>query len=293
MTWIEDKQRATEAYFTTINLCNLELFRNIKLHFDKVEPILPLIEFIIERFETVTVLTMDDRIWDAEIVLRSGLETFVKLLFITTADKVEQEKRIDEFWNQLAEVNLIKQSEQAKKNLKHLGQLEIHNLANMPLLLSVEREKELREKWTKVERHKLEQKWSFSEIVSSLSKNFRGKPLEMFETISHGYRMSSHVTHGDETGILIIRERNSRPEADRDLAYFGHYLRLLSDVSCYCSLVGIETMNFLGLKTDFFFENQATLNDIQELTEKYHNDLFSDKDYDKFRKETIDKKEMP
>jgi len=292
MTWTEDKQRVTEAYFATINLSNLELFRIIKLHFGKVEPILPLIEFIIERFETVTVLTMDDRIWDAEIVLRSGIEVFVKFLFITTAEKVEQEKRIDEFWNQLAEVNLIKQSEQAKKNLKHLGQYEIHNLANMPLLLSEEREKELREKWTKVERQKLEQKWSFSEIVSSLSKNFRGKPLEIFETISHGYRMSSHVTHGDETGILIIRERNSRPEADRDLAYFGHYLRLLSDVSNYCNLVGIETMNFLGLKTDFFFENRATLNDIQELTEKYHNDLFSDKDYDKFRKETIDKKEM-
>jgi len=293
MTWIEDKHRVTEAYFTTINLNNLELFRIIKLHFDKVEQILPLIEFMIERFETVTVLTMDDRIWDAEIVLRSGIEILVKFLFITTADKVEQEKRIDEFWNQLEEVNLIKQSEQAKKNLKHLGQYELHNLANMPLLLSEEREQELREKWTKVKRHKLEQKWSFSEIVSSLSKNFRGKPLEMFETISHGYRMSSHVMHGDETGILIIRERNSRPQADRDLAYFCHYLRLLSDVSSYCSLVSIETMNFLGLKADFFFENQAALNEINKLTEKYHNDLFSDKDYDKFRKQTVKNEEMP
>lgn len=283
LPWVEDKKKITEAYFEAINKSNLELFRVIKLHLEKAEPVLPLIEFIIERLETVANLTLSERIWDAEIILRSAIETFVKFVFITTAEQTEREKRIEEYWNLLAEVNSIKQSEQAKKNLKHLGDNEIHHLAYSPVLLSEEKEEELRKIWTKAERQKIEQKWSFTEIVNSLSRNYRGKPMEIFVTLSHGYRMSSHVTHGDETGISIIRERNSRPFLDRELAYFGHYLRLLSDVFTFCAFVGVETMHFLNQERDFFFKVQESLKNIQELTEKYHSDLFQDTDYDTYR----------
>lgn len=284
LPWTEDKQKITEAYFEAINKNNLELFRIIKLHVKELDGILPILEFILERLETVATLTVDNRIWDAEIVLRSAIETFVKYVFITTADENERKVRLDEFWNLLAEVNSLKQSEQAKKNLTHLGGLETHNLAYSPMLLPEEIETRLRTKWTKVQRQKLEQKWSFTEIVNSLSKNYRGKPMEIFITLTHGYRMSSHVTHGDETGILIIRERNSRPFIDRELAYFTHYLRLLSDVFTFCAFIGVETMNLLGLDKDFFFKNQVSLKEIQMLTEKYHSDLFQDEDYDKYRK---------
>jgi hypothetical protein len=284
LPWTDDKLKITDAYFEAINKNNLELFRIIKLHLRELDGILPILEFIVERLETVATLTVENRIWDAEIILRSAIETFVKYVFITTADKDEREKRLDEFWNLLAEVNSLKQSEQAKKNLIHLGKLETHNLAYSPMLLTEVKETELRTKWTKAERQKLEQKWSFTEIVNSLSKNYRGKPMEIFITLTHGYRMSSHVTHGDETGILIIRERNSRSFEDRELAYFTHYLRLLSDVFTFCAFMGVETMNLLGLDKDFFFKNQETLKDIQMLTEKYHSDLFKDKDYDKYRK---------
>jgi hypothetical protein len=284
LPWTEDKQKITEAYFEAINKNNLELFRIIKIHVKELDGVLPILEFIIERLETVATLTVDNRIWDAEIVLRSAIETFVKYVFITTADENERKTRLDEFWNLLAEVNSLKQSEQAKKNLAHLGGLETHNLAYSPMLLPDEIETELRTKWTKAERQKLEQKWSFTEIVNSLSENYRGKPMEIFITITHGYRMSSHVTHGDETGILIIRERNSRPYEDRELAYFAHYLRLLSDIFTFCAFIGVETMNLLGLGKDYFFKNQESLKDIQVLTEKYHNDLFQDKDYDKYRR---------
>lgn len=284
LPWAEDKQKITEAYFEAINKNNLELFRIIKIHEKELDGVLPILEFILERLGTVANLTVDNRIWDAEIVLRSAIETFVKYVFITTADESERKIRLDEFWNLLAEVNSLKQSEQAKKNLAHLGGLDTHNLAYSHMLLPEEIETELRTKWTKSERQKLEQKWSFTEIVNSLSKNYRGKPMEIFIAITHGYRMSSHVTHGDETGILIIRERNSRPFEDRELAYFAHYLRLLSDVFTFCAFIGIETMNLLGLEKDYFSKNQESLKDIQVLTEKYHNDLFQDKDYDKYRK---------
>jgi hypothetical protein len=283
MSWTEDKQKITEVHLSLINLNNIELFRIIKNNYKEVEQIFPLIEFIIDRLETVTTLTISDKTWDAEIVLRSALETFIKLVFITSADKTEQHKRLDEFWYDLAEVNSLKQSEQAKKNLLYLGNNEIHKLAYSPNVLTDEQELKLRAKWSKTDRQRLEQKWSFTEMVISLSKNYRGKPMSMFVTLSHSYRMASHVTHGDETGILIISERNSRIQEEKDKAYFAHYLRLLSDCLTYCAFIGVETANYLNLDNSFFFKNQEGLKDIQPLIEKYHMAVFEDADYNKYR----------
>ena len=233
MNWSEDKLEITQKYFEVINLNNLELIAILRDHIDEVNPIYPLIEFVISRLETVTTLVIDDRIWDAEIILRSALETFTKFLFITTAEKDEQKKRIEEYWISLAEINKLKLSEQGKKNLKHFGNSELHRLAYLPLVLSEEDENELRKKWTKSERQKVEQKWSFTEMILSISKAYEGKPLEMLITLTHSYRMSSHVMHGDETGILIIKERESRSQEEYQKAHAGHYLRLLSDCSVY------------------------------------------------------------
>lgn len=107
----------------------------------------------------------------------------------------------------------------------------------------------------------------------------------MLVTLAHSYRMSSHVMHGDETGVLIIEERESRKQEEKDKANAGHYLRLMSDCSVYSAFVAIETMSFLNLpdKRKFFFENQNTLEDIQELIKKYQGKVFDDPDYDKYR----------
>lgn len=283
MSLTDDKRKITETYFSLININNIELFEVIKNNIEQTAQILPLIEFIIDRLTTVTTLIINESLWDAEIVLRSAQETFIKFLFITAAPKSEQQKRLHEFWYDLAEVNSIKQSEQAKKNLKHLGNSETHRLAYQPNVLTEEREQLLRSKWTKAERHKLEQKWSFSEIIASFAKNYKGSPAEMFVTLSHCYRMASHVTHGDETGILIIRERNSRTKEEQEKANFAHYLRLLGDVHSYCFVVAFETMNFLNLDKSSFIKNADGLKEVQELMEKYHAAVFEDPDYDKYR----------
>ena len=285
MGWNQDKILITERFFEAININNVELFGVIKENFEEVNQIFPLVNFIISRLETVTTLTTSNRPWDAEIVLRSALETFVKLMFITTATGHERSKRIDEYWNLLPEITSIKQSNQAKKNLEFFGESETHRLAYSPLILPEEVEKELRKKWPKSDRQRLEQKWSFSEIVLSISRENKGHPLEMLGTLTHSYRMSSHVLHGDETGVLMIEERQSRSQEEQDKVNAAHYLRLLSDSSACSAFTAIETMNFLGLhdKKKFFFENQNSLNDIQELIENYHANVFEYPDYDKYR----------
>lgn len=278
MAWKEDKDEITQRHFQAINNNNIKLFEIIKENLTEIQPVLPLIEFVISRLETVVTLITDNRIWDAEIILRSALETFIKFLFITTAEKDEQEIRINEFWNSLSEINSLKQSNQAEKNLKYFGHSELHRTAYSPMILPEELETELRKKWTKPERRKIEQKWSFSEMVFSISKQYEGKALEMVLALSHSYRMSSHVSHGDEMGILIIKERESRTTEDYEIAMAAHYCRLLSDSFIYCAFLGIETMNFLNLPSQkkFFFDNQKSLDDIQKIILKYHNKLFED-----------------
>lgn len=287
MSWSEDKRLITERYFEVINVNNIELFGIIKEKLDEVHHVFPLIKFIISRLETVATLTTRDYLWDAEIILRSALETYVKFMFISAAKGEERANRIDEYWNLLSEISSIKQSAQAKKNLEFFGESEIHRLAYMPLVLPDELENKLRKKWPKSDRQRLEQKWSFSEIVLSISRENKGTPLEMILALSHSYRISSHVMHGDETGVLIIEERESRTQEEKDKANAGHYLRLMSDCSTYCALVATETMDFLGLsnKKKLFFENQNQLKSVQKIAEKYLGQVFDDPAYHPFRKE--------
>jgi hypothetical protein len=272
LPWLEDKEFITKSYFEVIQKNNSEFYKLLKDHVGNLHGYLPIVNFIIDRLEAVSQLITEYRVWDAEIVMRSVIETTVKYLFIVTADKEERNKRLDEYWNSLAEVNSLKMSEQAKKNLAHMGNIETHRLAYSPMLLPEEIELQLRSKWTNAERKRLEQKWSFTEMVNALSKNYRGHALNEFIVITHSYRMGSHVTHGDETGIGIIRERDSRSPFDRELAYFTHYLRILSDINAFCGLVAKETVN------------TESIAGIYELTEKYHAELFKDPVYDKFRR---------
>lgn len=285
MNWLEDKIEITEKYFEIINLNNIELIGIIRDNYSSINSVYPLIEFVISRLEAVTKLVVDDRLWDAEIIMRSALETFIKYMFVMTASKDQQKQLIDEYWNSLAEINHLKLSEQAKKNLSYFDNSEIHRLAYLPLVLSEEYENELRKKWPKTERKRIEQKWSFTEMIFSISKAYEGKPLEVIVTLTHSYRMSSHVMHGDETGINIIKERENRSKEEYEKAHAGHYLRLLSDCSVYCALLGIETANFLNLKekVTFFVKNQEQLNSIQGLVDRYQGKVFEDNDYNRYR----------
>jgi hypothetical protein len=285
MGWEEDKEIITETYFEAINICNVELFGIIKDHSESLKDLLPLIEFILSRLETVSTLTLLNRFWDAEIIFRSALETFTKVLFITSSEKEIQLKKINEYWNSLKEINSIKQSSQAQKNLKFFSDSELHKLAYSPLVLSEAEEKVLREKWPKSKRRKIEQKWSFSEMLIAISKNYRGEEFSAIIPLSHSYRMSSHIMHGDETGVSIIKERELRTEKERKEVEIAHYLRLLNDCFYYVVFLAVEVCHFVEKpkKSIAFFEKRKLLNEIDHLIQNYDNKIYEDEIYDRFR----------
>lgn len=285
MSWDRDKIVITQKYFELINLSNLHLYGVMKHHTEEVNSLFPLVEFIISRLETVIHLASANRLWDADIIMRSALETFTKFLFITKADSDEQERRIHEYWYDLPEIASIKLSDQARRNLQFAEESDIQTLSNLPLILLDEDEKRLREKWTKANRQRLEQKWSFSEMILWIAKSKPDKQLEGYLGLTHTYRMCSHVMHGDETGVSIIMERASRIYKDRQNAEAGHYLRLFSDCLSYCTIVGVECMIMINKPKEakFFFDNSQLINEVEVLYKKYEGQVFNDSDYDKYR----------
>lgn len=285
MDWKNDKPIITEAYLSAINENNLKFFELLRVNIQDVKEILPLIEFIIERLRNVVNLTIQEELWDAEIILRSGLETFVKLLFIVYASPKERKNRIREFWIDLDEINQIKQSLQAKRNLKHLNKTEIHKLSFSPIILSKEKEKKLRQKWPKKKRKQLEQKWSFTEMINSLGNSIFNEGANFFEVLLHSYRISSHISHGDETGILIIKERLERNAKDQEVVTAAHYIRLLSDsyLFCFWSAISITDLLDLEKEKESFSKINEEIKNLEELTTKYQVGVFQDSDYDQYR----------
>jgi len=234
-----------QSIFCAINASNKELYRVIKDNFQEVRPIYPLIEFVIERLSTTTDLANMGHNWDAEIVYRSALECLVKLIFISSVDGEEREKRLKEYWEDLREISMLKQSEQAKKNLTIYKGNESVRLTFAPIVLSEAEEMALRAKWPRAERKKLEQKWSFSEIILSIANDYRGSQAIEFLGLAHNYRYASHVSHADETGVLIIAEREHRPLEEKEIADFAHYIKHLSDTFYFSLALAIHVLYFV------------------------------------------------
>ena len=124
LNWQEDKLIFNHAYYSAINACNIELFRLIEAHYHILDRVYPLIEYVIERVNAVTLLINEETLWDADIIVRSALETLVKFVFIADSPEADRNGLLDEFWISLSEVYTVKLHEQAKKNLRHTTESE-------------------------------------------------------------------------------------------------------------------------------------------------------------------------
>jgi len=282
--WNKDKQVITGEYYQAINLCNIELFNLLKQHQDKTKETYPLIEYVLERIEAAIVLTENNLLWDAEIVMRAALETLVKFAFISDAGEMERPQLLKEFWYDLSEIYTIKLSEQAKKNLSSTIGNEMHRLAHSPQILSPEDEVRLRGKWSKATRSQLEQKWSFTGIVATLTKRAGGELAHGIQLTTHSYRMASHITHGDEMGINLIRERKSRNDEDKLAVTISHYLRLMMDSFHFCFLMALYACKYLKSDPKYFIQLYQSLKQYDDIIKEYQIVPFEDELYDSYKK---------
>ncbi len=283
MDRFEVKENVTHAYLTAVNRSNIELYGRIKAKRREVEPIHPLIDFIVERLCATSDLALRGLVWDSEIICRSALESLFKLTFITTVEGEERENRLREYWLDLAEINRLKQSEQAKKNLLGLGHIETMRLAYSALILDEDDEERLKAKWPRRLRQAVEQKWSFSEMLKEIMRTFPPSIQPAFAGFAHQYHMASHITYGDETGILIIAERNQRTLDEQEVVNTGHYVRLLSDCLAFCTWTAKQTMRFLGEDDTVFNELFTSVSTVKGQFQFLNREVLNDSMYDRFR----------
>ena len=182
--------------------------------------------FIHERIASIFVLIQNGCLWDADIILRSVAEASIKLIFVSLHSSDEQEKKLSEFWHDLAEINQLKQAEQAQALIDNLKDTNFDPLHIAPLLLSDEELERLSKKWTKKNRQRVMQLWSYNEMIKKIAETTDNQKIQ---SLNRNFTQSSHLIHADETALGVINDRKNRGTEEKMALSILHEVRLLND----------------------------------------------------------------
>jgi len=177
--------------------------------------------FIHERIDSLLLLVQGGCLWDADIIIRCIAEASVKLVYVSTlATEEDRNSKALEFWNDLGEINQLKQSKQARQVLSETG-VELEGI-----IMPEDEEKKLGEKWTKKVRKRTEHPWSYNEMIKFISTETNKNEILC---LARNFTQSSHIIHADETALGVIEDRKQRGEIERNILMILHENRLLGD----------------------------------------------------------------
>lgn len=179
-----------------------------------------------ERCQSLNLLLQDWKLWDSDILMRSATECATRFIFVSISEPTERANRIEEYEVALNEIDDLQWSEKAKPAVAASTDSDTTMLLG-GVVLSPEREAELRARWPKAKRAQLKQKWSFSEMVRQLSEfHDDGIDLRHYKSLLHGYGLSSHLIHADQTAINMFWDRQEREPHVRKMQEQAHFARL-------------------------------------------------------------------
>lgn len=225
--------------------------------------------FYSSRCTSMNVLLQEWMLWDCDIIMRSALECATKFLYVSSVSGPERNARLVECTISLNEVEDILRSDKARKAADN--SLNDHDeMLLRGAVLPNGREDELRLKWPKAKRHALKQKWSFSELVRELKKvDEETLNLTGYESFLHGYGLSSHLIHADQTAINLHFDRLGRDESERHLLECAHFARLaVEQTSLFflCCRAMEHSLGVLHITRDVVMR----LLDLHEASKIYH-----------------------
>jgi len=208
-----------------------------------------LVHYKSERSQAVSLLLSHGYSWDAEIVLRSIYETTAKIVFICSAEETEQEILIAEFWQGLGAINDQKRARKAELTEKLFKNHDPFSAAVFSLLQN-KKLFSLDRSTNRMQRKVLERKWSFSEILETLSNRHLGEwSLKEIKSLLHMYGTASHLIHANQGALNLMIDRVLRDPAERQLLENAHACRIMYDqvsMSFFCA----EALR-VNLKTAF------------------------------------------
>lgn len=189
-----------------------------------------LLRYYVDRGHAVLALLSSRLDWDAEILLRTCYECASKTLFIALSPRSERQRLVWEFWVPLGEAA-------DRKAARKAGFAEsvfpdtAEDARNVFRLLHDPQMVRDRLALSKKARRRLEQKWSFSELVELLTElQLGGQKLAEARSLLHGYGMASHLAHADSRAMDLMIDRTLRSSDELRLLQDGHAARIASDL---------------------------------------------------------------
>jgi hypothetical protein len=180
--------------------------------------------------ESVLLLTMRDRGWGAEMIVRSVAESTVKAVCLDLTVEEQRLAMAEDFWIAGLTIAHLKDDTRLQRFLENVPDPESPTWRpyRERMFTSEERldaETAYPSKYRKEHAHH----WSFRQLCQRLQKT--GNPIyEQLANNAYLYSVSSHVLHADAFAVAVAADRWRRTETEREALEAAHASRLLSDV---------------------------------------------------------------
>lgn len=199
----------------------------------------PLVRFVSSQLftdchltsESILILLMEGKEWDAEILCRSILEGSFKYIYMLQGSPEDVLSKVEEYWFILPMFSAIKRSERATFLLSKLEETEKDKEweALREQVIDDDQINNIRNKYNRKQRKAIEEHWSFSSICKYF-KDSEQAQLVFLSGLTYSYGVSSHLLHKDADGIGMVWERRDREFDRREAITLGHTARIISDI---------------------------------------------------------------
>lgn len=189
-----------------------------------------LFAYMSERSQAVSYLISSGYAWDAEIVLRPLYEANARIWFICLApNETAREVLVAEFWGEHAEVHNRKRAGRAIAAAAIARSKDAKSDDAILSALADDRTFTF-SKTDRATRKKIEQKWSFTEIVRFLEKNAPDDfDMSAIVGMLHTYGWASHLIHADAAALDLMADRKLRDLDEVAILSAAHLCRIFSD----------------------------------------------------------------
>ncbi|MGV3659854.1 MAG: DUF5677 domain-containing protein [Prosthecobacter sp.] len=175
--------------------------------------------------ESILILTGNMKLWDADALVRSVQEGTVRFIFLCHGNNEERRIKLYEYGELMPLFSRLKRHRRARSIIEcGLIQDPTQLSPFKDLLISAEEADKIENQFSKKERKRIEQRWSFTEICNELQRS--AKPYVGLGNLLHYYGMSSHVLHQDRDGTAMVLERMRRDVHRRDAVELAHAGRM-------------------------------------------------------------------
>lgn len=219
--------------------------------------------YMSERSQAVSFLVSSGYAWDAEIVLRPLYEVNARIWLICLApNEKAREALVAEFWGDHVEIYNRKRAGRAATAAAIASSNGVTGDDKILCALADDQFFTFSQA-DKGTRKKVEQKWSFTEIVRFLEKNAPDDfDMSAIAGLLHMYGLASHLIHADAAALDLMADRKLRDPDELAILSATHLCRIFNDQASFWLFSALALAHRFGEKQaidDEVFEKYARI----------------------------------